>query len=80
MESEELALLKAFSFVQMHDESFVDREIIDLEYKGHVNEICARLQEEKERIHNVMWQFFDALFPIYDEKSTTLHKKWGKYL
>jgi hypothetical protein len=73
---EELDLLRVYSFVQMRVEPIVDREIIDWAYKGATKEIIEKLQEERGNIHNIIWQFFDDLFPIYEKKSIKLHQKW----
>jgi hypothetical protein len=78
MKSDELDLLKAISFVHMHAEPLIDKKIIDWAYKGHVKEICERLQEERDRVCDAIWHFFDAIFPTYDEKSTVLHAKWNE--
>ena len=75
MELEELDLLRVYSFVQMH-EPIVDQEIIDWAYKGAIKEIIEKLQEERCNAHNIIWQFFDDLFPIYEKKSIELHQKW----
>lgn len=74
MKSDDLDLLKHLSFIQMRGFSvpFIDREIIDLAYKGHVKKICKKLQEERDNVHDVTWRLFDTLLPIYDEKSTAL--------
>lgn len=77
IKSDDLDLLKHLSFIQMRGflVPFVDREIIDLAYKGHVQKICKKLQEERDKVHDITWRLFDTLLPIYDEKSTALCKK-----
>ena len=75
MESEGLGFLKVMRFVQMHSEPIVDKEKIDLAYKGHVAEISSRLQEEEKRIQDALWILFDTLLPVYHEKVIELEGK-----
>lgn len=76
MESKELDMLKLFSFVQMHAEPIIDREIINWAYRGQVKKISGRLQEEREKIQDATWKLFDALLPVYQEEATELKEKW----
>ena len=80
MESEDLDRLKLISSVHMYSEPIVDKEIVDLAYKGHVEEISSRLQEEKKQTQDAIWTLFDVLLPVYQEKATELKEKWVSIL
>jgi hypothetical protein len=76
MGDDELDLLKAMSFVQGVSQPFIDRKIMDLGYREHVQKICKALQKERNKIDDVIWKLFDSLLPIYDKKASALHQKW----
>ena len=46
--------------------------MLDLAYTSRAKELCARIQEERNIIHNNLWQLLDAFLPIYTETFTAL--------
>jgi hypothetical protein len=75
MNSEYLDKLDLFSFVQICGKPVVDRSILQLAYKGQVKQICARLRKETDSIRDNVWQLFDKLAPIYENKSMSLRSE-----
>lgn len=72
MESEDLANLDRFSFVEMCGKPVVDRKVLKLAYRGQVKKISAKLKGETNSICDAIWKFFNKLEPIYEKNVTML--------
>ena len=72
MKSEYLYNLDRFSFIESCGKPVVDRETLELAYKGQVKKISAKLQDETNATCDAMWKLFNKLEPIYQNHFATL--------
>lgn len=81
LKSDDLDRLELISFARaLGGPPIIDARILDLAYKGHVKEICRRLEDARSEASAAIVQLFDRLLPIYTEKSNELREKWRKVL
>jgi hypothetical protein len=76
MGSKLLDQLKLFSFVERVDKPVVPSAILDKGYSIEIPKIAARLERERAEAKVHLAAVFDALFPVYKQKSGELHEKW----
>jgi hypothetical protein len=76
MGSKLLDQLKLFSFVERVGRPVVPSATLEKGYSVEIPKISGRLDRERAEVKVRLEAVFDALFPVYKEKSGELHEKW----
>ena len=64
--------LKLHSFINLHHDPIVDKQLMDLAFKGETTKISERLGTEISKGKDAVWRLFDSLFPIYQGHTASL--------
>jgi hypothetical protein len=76
MGSKLLDQLKLFSFVERVGKPVVASAVLEKGYSIEMPRISGRLEQERADVTARIVTVFDALYPVYKQKSEELHKKW----
>jgi hypothetical protein len=80
MNSKLLDHLKLLSFVERVGKPVVPSAILERGYRLEVPNISAALDRERAEVESRVAAVFDALFPVYKQKSEELHEKWRRVI
>ncbi|HEY5911130.1 MAG TPA: hypothetical protein VJA21_11055 [Verrucomicrobiae bacterium] len=76
MGSKLLDQLKLLSFVERVGKPVVASDVLEKGYSIEIPKISARLDRERTDVTARILAVFDALYPVYKQKSEELHEKW----
>jgi hypothetical protein len=76
MGSKLLDQLKLFSFVERVGKPVVPSATLEKGYRIEIPKISGRLDQERAEVKVRIAAVFDALFPVYKQKSVELHERW----
>ena len=76
MGSKLLDQLKVFSFVERAGRPVVPSAKLEKGYSIEIPKISGRLDQERAEVAARLVAVFDALYPVYKQKSEELHEKW----
>lgn len=68
-ESDTLDLLKLYSSVRLHSDPIIDVSILDSVFNYESKKICSELENEIEKVCEIIWDLFTNLLPKYKSVS-----------